>query len=508
MTSRVLEEALALAQFATIIPLHTIVEGTCTCGGKPSCKPGKHPRLNNWYTQATKAARKIDRWCKQWPVTNWGFALGSVSMLVCMDIDPRHGGYETLALLEAKYGPLPATVIVDTGGGGQHRYFLWPGRAFSWVDLGPGVHLLGDRRLAVAPGSRHISGRIYQWNPEANPDNTQVAKLPDWILDLIRKEATPRKSATYADKPTPTRRQAQYDADADLKAYMELVPELKFNGKDERRGRCPLHDDHDPSFTITRNPKTGKWTWRCFGNCEHSDRSRVKKSATTSYHYGDLKDLRTLLQRKEAQDRRADPAYYVGVRAVVQSKVPAGSDAAILADVILDVAVERGLDLRQPVGVSYREVARRAPVLGRLSAGNQLNDGGRRISRARGDLSAFGVHTQEMEPRHGQPRGTTSYDFSLLLAEARGEAPPDGAYVENGAYVVPTLGEGPPSEEPAAAERPRALPLREATRSAEEMIARGTCPLSMPEAEYTKRRQAFLRAQYETIKAESGGRHI
>jgi hypothetical protein len=40
-----------------------------------------------------------------------------------LDVDPRHGGDITLALLEQKHGPLPVTWTAKTGGGGAHYFF-------------------------------------------------------------------------------------------------------------------------------------------------------------------------------------------------------------------------------------------------------------------------------------------------------------------------------------------------------------------------------------------------
>ena len=44
-----------------------------------------------------------------------------------LNIDPRHGGDDALAELEAKHGALPPTWRFLTGGGGEYMLFCHPG---------------------------------------------------------------------------------------------------------------------------------------------------------------------------------------------------------------------------------------------------------------------------------------------------------------------------------------------------------------------------------------------
>ncbi len=48
------------------------------------------------------------------------------SGLVAIDVDPRNGGTETLARLEAKYGELPRDLVQQSGSGGLHLLYLDP----------------------------------------------------------------------------------------------------------------------------------------------------------------------------------------------------------------------------------------------------------------------------------------------------------------------------------------------------------------------------------------------
>jgi putative DNA primase/helicase len=109
---------------------------------------------------------------------NIAIALGSVSRVVILDIDRRHGGDPELAKLQQRLGPLPRTLTSLTGDGG-HLYFRPPpGVRMTKKDLAPGVQLLAEGCYAVAPPSRHWSGPCYRWAEHRGPGELQIAALP------------------------------------------------------------------------------------------------------------------------------------------------------------------------------------------------------------------------------------------------------------------------------------------------------------------------------------------
>jgi len=147
--------------------------------------PGKHPLLKGWQRKATTSEIEILRWRKQYPLCNFGVASGQGIFVV--DVDPRHGGDETLRELEEKYGGLPDTVQVLSGGGGQHFYFRAPAGVKLPNDkngqlLGPGIDIKGDGGFVVAPGSLHKSGGRYEWEVSSHPEDVPIAQAPEWIL--------------------------------------------------------------------------------------------------------------------------------------------------------------------------------------------------------------------------------------------------------------------------------------------------------------------------------------
>jgi len=128
-------------------------------------------------------AAMLARWFAHWPDANVGIVTGEISNLIVLDVDPKHGGDDSLAALEARFAPLPDTVEAQTGGGGRHLYFTHPGGlVLNRAGLRQGIDLRGDGGYIVAPPSLHPSGRLYAWAPGRAPEQMALAALPRWLL--------------------------------------------------------------------------------------------------------------------------------------------------------------------------------------------------------------------------------------------------------------------------------------------------------------------------------------
>ena len=212
--SRVLECA---ALGLHVVPMHTIEDGHCSCVATSACpRLGKHPITRHGVNDATADGEQIDRWWTELPDANIGIAAGQESGILVLDIDPRNGGTETLQRLEKELGPLPPTVTSNTGGGGQHRIFAHP--AFSVRKdsagklLGPGVDVLSDGCIMIAPPSRHASGKRYRWEDGKSFRDLEPASLPELWLDRLRGNTA-----------------AQRDAGSALAKSTEVIPEGQRN---------------------------------------------------------------------------------------------------------------------------------------------------------------------------------------------------------------------------------------------------------------------------------------
>lgn len=160
----------------------------------PMAARGKRP-IVLWeeYQHRLPSEAEVAAWFARWPEANVGIVTGAVSGLVVLDVDPKHGGEDSLAALVRMHGALPATVEAVTGGGGRHLYFAHPGvPTRNKVGLAPGIDLRADGGVVVAPPSRHPSGRRYAWRPGCAPDESPLVTLPGWLLRRIVEGNAPR----------------------------------------------------------------------------------------------------------------------------------------------------------------------------------------------------------------------------------------------------------------------------------------------------------------------------
>lgn len=128
---------------------------------------------------------EVERWFRRWPDANVGIVTGQVSGLVVLDLDPRHGGEDSIAAWEAAGRILPETVEAETGGGGRHLYFRAPTILLrNRVGLAPGIDLRANGGLVVAPPSIHPSGGRYLWRRGCAPEDRALAALPDWLCRM------------------------------------------------------------------------------------------------------------------------------------------------------------------------------------------------------------------------------------------------------------------------------------------------------------------------------------
>jgi hypothetical protein len=129
----------------------------------------------------------IAEWWRRWPEANIGLATGDSSGVDVLDVDPRHGGEDSLHDIEANHGELPATLVSLTGGGGVHCFFHHtPGLKNSAGKIGPGIDFRADGGYVIVPPSNHISGRAYTWKGSARPEEIDVVPIPEYLLKLAR----------------------------------------------------------------------------------------------------------------------------------------------------------------------------------------------------------------------------------------------------------------------------------------------------------------------------------
>jgi len=145
----------------SVFPLHWPVNNGCSCGKADCGSPGKHPVTPRGFKDASGDPIQIAEWWQAHPHANIGLPTGGASGLLVVDCDPRNGGPVARRELAEKFGPIPNTAEVITGGGGRHFYFRYGGGPVP-KNLDRGIDLKGDGGYVVAPPSLHSSGKRYE----------------------------------------------------------------------------------------------------------------------------------------------------------------------------------------------------------------------------------------------------------------------------------------------------------------------------------------------------------
>jgi len=167
-----------------VIPLHSPSERGCSCGRADCESQGKHPRTSHGLKDASREPTTIREWWRRWPDANIGILTGPESGLFVLDIDGKQGE-ESLVGFSRRGLRLPDTYTVQTGGGGQHAYFVLPeGKDVrnSQSKIAPGLDIRGAGGYVVAPPSLHASGGQYEINESAIPP----APCPEWLLSHLQ----------------------------------------------------------------------------------------------------------------------------------------------------------------------------------------------------------------------------------------------------------------------------------------------------------------------------------
>lgn len=140
----------------------------------------KRPAIDWKEYQARHSSREeIESWWQD-PALNLAVVAGRISKLIVVDVDPKHGGDESVKQLH-----LPPTYVVRTGGNGLHYYYSWPHDVAPPNRKGylPGIDIQGEGAYVVAPPSVHASGGSY----EVVTPLSEITEAPPWLVELEQK---------------------------------------------------------------------------------------------------------------------------------------------------------------------------------------------------------------------------------------------------------------------------------------------------------------------------------
>jgi len=192
-TNTKLSAALEYAQRGWyVIPIWwPLPHGGCACGNTKCGSIGKHPITLNGLKDGTIDYRQISAWWAKYPDANIAVVTGAVSGLTVLDGDVKDDGLENLAKLERENGKLPDTVEAITGSLGKHAFFNYQSKyKIKSRRFHPGLDVKSDGGYVVVAPSLHVSGRRYEWDAMFNPDETELADCPEWLLKLMSETKT------------------------------------------------------------------------------------------------------------------------------------------------------------------------------------------------------------------------------------------------------------------------------------------------------------------------------
>lgn len=221
----------------------------CTCG-KLGCT-GKHPSVASFSKESTSDINRIRSFGSRWEFRGIGVHLRKCYSWV-LDIDAPEG-YSELKLLTDKYGELPETRTVKTGGGGMHYYFA------GWVDkinsgkLADHIDVKGNvgDAYVVAPPTIHHSGNRYEYLNRCKP-----VDAPQWLVDLVVSKTHRIGGGLNASAEQLTLRK-QYEIPIEKLLSSQQMGKLQTSG-DMLRGDHPGHGSKNHrNFTIDRT--TNRW---------------------------------------------------------------------------------------------------------------------------------------------------------------------------------------------------------------------------------------------------------
>jgi len=143
----------------------------------PLVPNGKTPATETGFKAATTDTATIEGWWQRWPEANVGIVTGSLSGIVVLDVDRKHGVDGVVAASELD---LPETLVVRTPSGGFHLFFTLPAdvKVGRRIGVRPGLDILGDLGYVVAAGST-INGAAYEI-----VRNRPMVPCPDVLVKL------------------------------------------------------------------------------------------------------------------------------------------------------------------------------------------------------------------------------------------------------------------------------------------------------------------------------------
>ena len=189
-----LAKALDALRIVPVIPLYGIIRGSdgilcCECGEKECRSPGKHPHIMDWPYSGTSDSKVVTQWHAKWPDMNFA-ALTSKSVAAIIIASPAaKQWFDELTFRNLGRTFETVSSLCGTDRDEWHFYFrAQRANIHNAVHIHPYVHVRAFHGLAILPGSRHISGRLYQWEEGSRLARyATLPEIPHWLAAELRR---------------------------------------------------------------------------------------------------------------------------------------------------------------------------------------------------------------------------------------------------------------------------------------------------------------------------------
>lgn len=255
----------------------------------PAAPGQKRPATQHGLKDATTDEVQIREWWRRWPNANIAIATGPDAGFYVLDVDPRHGGDQSLQEL-CNPANLPDTRTCETGGGGKHIYIAYPddgSEVRNATDILPGLDIRGAGGYVIVPPSDTTpdGGGAYTWEIEEGLEAT-----PAWLMPFLNVRSKRTKVLAHSRNGDAT----------GIKSHAEkhAIPEgsrddtlTKIAGAMRRHGS----DEETILAALVSENR------RCEPPMEHSDLERIAASvaryepALDTFHFTDVGNAERLV---------------------------------------------------------------------------------------------------------------------------------------------------------------------------------------------------------------------
>lgn len=179
------------------VPLYGVKDGACACPTGAACpSAGKHPHGRGGRWNVLSGGADVQAWYDDNPADNLGIVTGPKSGIFIFDVDPEHGGMDSLQQVVREYGAMTPTRIIETGSVGLHYYYRHPSNFVVYNStnyIAKGIDIRGEGGQVVAPPSVSNKGgyRVLA--------DLEVADAPEWLLRLLSEHSAQKERGGTAE---------------------------------------------------------------------------------------------------------------------------------------------------------------------------------------------------------------------------------------------------------------------------------------------------------------------